>query len=159
MQLRDPAAIDDLFSSLRSLAWERTVEDEATGAPASITTLKLHEYQVCHRVLLRGKPVADVRQHTRCRHLVAVHTFHASPCRSRQRCPPPALQIVSLANLNPGTVAAARSLIPSLAPYSDEEVGEMLAVLRRASAKYTGLDAAAPPPADAGAGGSGGYMG
>jgi hypothetical protein len=75
---------------------------------------------------------------------------------------------VSLANLNPGTVAAARSLIPSLAPYSDEEVGEMLSVLRRASAKYTGRDAALGAPGaggaggfDAGgaAGGSGGYMG
>lgn len=54
------------------------------------------------------------------------------------------LQIVSLSNLNPGSVAAARSLIPSLIVFTDDEVGEMLSALRRSSAKYSGLDAAAP---------------
>lgn len=49
-------------------------------------------------------------------------------------------QVVALANLNPSTVAAARSLIPSLAPFTDEELGEMLAVLRGASAKYGGVE-------------------
>lgn len=45
---------------------------------------------------------------------------------------------MALANLNPGTVLAARSLVPSLAIFNDEEVGEMLAILRRSSAKHMG---------------------
>lgn len=90
VHLRDAAAIDDLFSSLRGLEWERV--NEETGEAG---TARLHEYQ-----------------------------------------------IVALSNLNPGSVAAARSLIPSLIVFSDDEVGEMLSALRRSSAKYSGLDAA-----------------
>jgi hypothetical protein len=43
---------------------------------------------------------------------------------------------VALTNLNPATVAAAKSLIPSLEKFSDDEVEEALKVLRRASSKY-----------------------
>lgn len=42
---------------------------------------------------------------------------------------------VALANLNPGTVAAAKSLVPSLERLLDSEVETALVVLRRASAR------------------------
>jgi len=42
---------------------------------------------------------------------------------------------VALANLNPGTVAAAKSLVPSLERLLDGEVELALVVLRRASAR------------------------
>lgn len=45
-------------------------------------------------------------------------------------------ELTALTNLNPGTVTAAKSLIPSLDKFQDEEVEEMLKILRRASAKY-----------------------
>jgi hypothetical protein len=49
-----------------------------------------------------------------------------------------------LANLNPPTVAAARALLPSLGmgaqEFSDDEIGEMLAKLRRSSVKYATAD-------------------
>lgn len=46
-------------------------------------------------------------------------------------------EMVALANLNPASVAAARSVIPSLERFADAEIEEMLALLRRASAKYS----------------------
>ena len=45
-------------------------------------------------------------------------------------------QVVALANLNPSTVGAARSLIPSLAAFGDDEIAQALLLLRRASAKF-----------------------
>jgi hypothetical protein len=49
-------------------------------------------------------------------------------------------QVAMLANLNPASVASARALLPSLSAegqgFSDEEIGEMLAKLRRSSVKY-----------------------
>jgi hypothetical protein len=55
-----------------------------------------------------------------------------------------------LANLNPPSVAAARALIPSLGAgeheqqggFTDDEIGEMLAKLRRSSVKYSGVGGA-----------------
>ncbi len=50
-------------------------------------------------------------------------------------------EICALINLNPSTVAAAKSLIPSLERLTDEEVEhEVLKLLRRSSARYTGLE-------------------
>jgi hypothetical protein len=49
--------------------------------------------------------------------------------------PHPRLQVVALCNLSPVTVEAARHLIPSLSPFRDHEVEEVLAVLRKASAR------------------------
>lgn len=46
-------------------------------------------------------------------------------------------ELTALTNLNPGTVAAAKSLVPSLEKFQDDEVEEMLKLLRRASAKYS----------------------
>ena len=43
-----------------------------------------------------------------------------------------------LANLNPATVAAARGLVPSLSRFSDDEVYDVLALLRRSSTKLGG---------------------
>lgn len=50
-------------------------------------------------------------------------------------------EIVALTNLNPSTAAAAKSLIPSLEKLTDEELeSEVLKLLRRSSARYTGLE-------------------
>ena len=50
-------------------------------------------------------------------------------------------EIVSLINLNPTTAAAAKSLIPSLEKLADEEIeNEILKLLKRASARYTGVE-------------------
>lgn len=87
VQLHDPAAVDDVFMSLRALTFPREDEGESF-------TIKLHEFQ-----------------------------------------------IIALANLNPASLAATRALVPSMQVYSDEEVNEALAVLRRASGKYAGLEA------------------
>lgn len=44
-------------------------------------------------------------------------------------------QILAFSNLNPGSVAAARALIPKLEPFSDEEIAEVLTLLRRTAAR------------------------
>jgi hypothetical protein len=50
-------------------------------------------------------------------------------------------EIVALINLNPNSAAAAKSLIPSLEKLTDDEVdNDILRLLRRASARYTGLE-------------------
>lgn len=53
-------------------------------------------------------------------------------------------QIVALSNLNPATKEAARALIPTLDIFTDDEIGEMLVILRRATSRYgmTATDAA-----------------
>lgn len=64
--------------------------------------------------------------------------------------PPPALfQIVALSNLNPASKEAARALVPKMDAFTDDEINEMLTVLRRATSKF-GV------PGDEGAGGGGG---
>ena len=59
------------------------------------------------------------------------------PARRRHLAspPPPAAQILAFSNLNPGSVAAARALVPKLDAFSDEEIGEVLLLLKRASAR------------------------
>ncbi len=48
-------------------------------------------------------------------------------------------EIVALVNLNPGSTAAAKGLVPSLERLTDEELDEVLKLLRRSSARFTGL--------------------
>ena len=58
--------------------------------------------------------------------------------RVATRAPPPRhppAQILAFSNLNPGSVAAARALVPKLDAFSDEEIGEVLLLLKRASAR------------------------
>ena len=56
------------------------------------------------------------------------------PHRLRPAAPAPP-QILAFSNLNPGSVAAARALVPKLDGFSDEEITEVLVLLRRASAR------------------------
>ena len=51
-------------------------------------------------------------------------------------CQPFFAQVVVLANLNPATVNAARGLVPSLSRFDDDEVADVLTLLRRSSTKY-----------------------
>jgi RNA polymerase Rpb4 len=44
-------------------------------------------------------------------------------------------EVTSLVNLSPSSISAARSLIPSLERFTDDEVNEILTTLRRSTAK------------------------
>lgn len=124
VDLTDVAAVDELFTALTNLEFVR--ETTADDGTVSVTKQKLHSYQVrsAPGLLIAGSAYAGC--------------LLLSPLSAV--APVLALQIVALSNLNPPSVEVARSLIPSLEVLSDDEIGEALAILRRASARGAELD-------------------
>ena len=114
VQTRDPAAIDELFTGLRALAFSRE------GPDGEMTTEKLHQFEVRYFLALYAKGRKGVR---RMRQVTRRCVFD--------------LQVVVLANLNPSTTEAARALVPSISRFSDDEIAECLSLLRRSSTKFT----------------------
>ena len=63
-------------------------------------------------------------------------------------------EVVALVNLNPPTVAVAKSLVPSLEKFRDEDLEQAVAVLRKSAAKRGKADDAAADGAEGAAGGA-----
>jgi hypothetical protein len=66
-----------------------------------------------------------------------------------------AMECVALANLNPGSVEAARELIPTLVRFTEDSVEDVLSIIRREGLKMGGFGGAV----GGGAGGRGGDNG
>jgi len=77
VELTDVAAIDELYTSLRSLEFVRESLDAESGEPV-VTKVKLHEYQVrkvfCKKELIARFPFCQRRNHS-VRDLVYLRSF------------------------------------------------------------------------------------
>lgn len=155
VEISDVAGVDQLFTELSSLQFDREEEEtkqvmvpSLDGSGPEVRTVtetvkrsyKFDKYEVRHgSTVSPGGPLLSFDSAALFASSGALSLF-SLPVLGRRLCYfllVGVLQITALANLHPPSLEAARALIPSLSRYTDTELETVMQILGRASTRMS----------------------